>query len=104
MPMEESIGLAEPETKPNTPKPTKIAWVPLLIAMIICVGVTIFPSFLVDSQGHADHAAASALFWAMSAGFIRGVGFIPKSVILRWLFSTTSCVIGVLITLYLILH
>ncbi len=104
MSKEESIGFVEPATEPDAPEPTKIAWFPLLIAMIICVGVTIFPRFLVDSQGHADHAAASALFWAMSAGFIRGVGFIPKSMILRWLFSTTSCVLGVLITLYLILH
>ena len=27
------------------------------------------------------------LFWAMSAGFVRGVGFIPKSLAPRWLLS-----------------
>jgi predicted membrane protein len=32
-----------------------------------------------------------ALFWAMSAGFIRGVGFVPRARVWRWLFSGWAC-------------
>jgi predicted membrane protein len=28
-----------------------------------------------------------ALLWAMSAGFVRGVGFVPRRRLWRWLFS-----------------
>ncbi|AXI04070.1 cyd operon YbgE family protein [Aquirhabdus parva] len=104
MSIENVVHFEQPSDQPDVYASSKIALFPLLIAWTICIAVTIFPRFLVDGQGHADHAAASALFWAMSAGFIRGVGFIPRTRILRWLFSTASCVLGLLITLYLMLH
>ena len=34
---------------------------------------------------------AMALFWAMSAGFVRGVGFVPQRWAWRALFSGWSC-------------
>jgi predicted membrane protein len=32
-----------------------------------------------------------ALFWAMSSGFVRGVGFVPRARVWRWLFSGWTC-------------
>jgi predicted membrane protein len=72
----------------------KIALLPLLIAVIICLSISIYPQILVK-QNAANHGAASLLFWAMSAGFIRGVGFVPENKILRGLFSTYACLFGV---------
>jgi len=30
----------------------------------------------------------------MSAGIVRGVGFIPRARLWRWLFSTTACAVA----------
>jgi predicted membrane protein len=73
---------------------SKIALLPLLIAVIICLLISIYPQILVK-QNVANHGAASLLFWAMSAGFIRGVGFVPENRILRAVFSTYACLLGV---------
>ncbi|TVO57124.1 hypothetical protein FHP91_09500 [Denitromonas halophila] len=81
-------------------KPVRIAWLPLLAAIAIALGITANPRWLADSAGHADHWAAMALFWAMSAGFVRGVGFMPHLPPLRWLLSGTACGVGVLLALW----
>ena len=76
-------------------QPARIAWLPLLAA--IALGITANPRWLTDSAGHADHWAAMALFWAMSAGFVRGVGFVPRLRPLRWLLSGAACAVGVVL-------
>lgn len=38
-----------------------------------------------------------ALFMAMSAGFVRGVGFIPAAPLWRWLFSGWACLLALLL-------
>jgi predicted membrane protein len=38
-----------------------------------------------------------ALFWAMSAGFVRGMGFVPKAQIFRWLFSAGACALALVL-------
>ena len=73
------------------PKPSAgIGWLPLLIAIAILVVMTILPGIASDPRGRADHPLAMLLFAAMSAGFVRGVGFIPHHRILRPLFSTPA--------------
>ncbi len=63
----------------------------LLVALAIMIAGTLYPSLMADAAGKADHGLAMLLFWAMSAGFIRGVGFVPRAAIWRWLFSGWSC-------------
>lgn len=82
----------------------KIALLPLSIAIIICFFVSIFPQLLVNHEGIANHGAATSLFIAMSAGFIRGVGFVPNNKILRGLFSTYSCLFFMFLTTYILVH
>lgn len=59
----------------------------LAIALAVMVAGTLYPPLMTDAQGQADHRLAMALFWAMSAGFVRGVGFVPRNPVWRWLFS-----------------
>lgn len=72
-----------------------IRLLPLLAALAIMLGITAWPGALTDRSGQADHFAAVLLFVAMSAGFVRGVGFRPRFVLWRALFSTLTCVAGI---------
>jgi cyd operon protein YbgE len=63
----------------------------LAVALLIMVVGTLYPPLMADAAGHADHKLAMALFWAMSAGFVRGVGFMPRRWFWRALFSGWSC-------------
>lgn len=73
-----------------------IHWPCLLTAIGIMLAGSIYPLLFAKANGAADHTLAMALFLAMSAGFVRGVGFIPRAWIWRILFSGWSCLIGLL--------
>lgn len=81
----------------NTPAPgaalapPRVQWPSLTVALLIMVAGTLYPPLLADAAGKADHGMALALFWAMSAGFVRGVGFVPRARVWRWLFSGWAC-------------
>lgn len=65
---------------------------PSLAAGLLIMGVgTLYPPLMADAAGKADHALATLLFWAMSAGFVRGLGFVPQWPLWRWLFSSWAC-------------
>ncbi len=66
----------------------------LAVGLTIMLGATLNPRLLADAAGHADHALALAVFWAMSAGFVRGVGFVPRNGWIRWLLSGWACLAG----------
>jgi predicted membrane protein len=59
--------------------------------------LTIYPLVLSKGDGKADHLATLLLLCAMSAGFVRGVGFVPKNRGLRVLFSTSVCVLALVL-------
>lgn len=63
----------------------------LATGLILMVALTAYPRFVVDATGRADHALAMLVFWAMTAGFVRGVGFIPRTAWLRPVFSGWAC-------------
>lgn len=63
----------------------------LAVGLAIMIGGTLYPPLMARSTGGADHMLATLLFWAMSAGFVRGVGFVPRHTALRWLFSGWAC-------------
>ena len=66
----------------------------LAVGLAIMWGGTLYPWVVVNAAGQADHALAALLFWAMSAGFVRGVGFVPRATVWRWLFSGWACLLG----------
>ena len=63
----------------------------LLAALAIMLVGSIYPLLFADAQGRADHSLTLALFWAMSAGLVRGVGFVPRWWLWRCLFSGWAC-------------
>ncbi len=71
--------------------PSRVHLPSLMVGLATMLGGTLYPPLMVDAAGRADHTLAMALFWAMSAGFIRGVGFVPRARVWRWLFSGWAC-------------
>jgi predicted membrane protein len=74
--------------------PARVHLPSLLVALLIMVVGSIYPLLFADAQGRADHGLALALFWAMSAGLVRGVGFVPRLPVWRWLFSGWACAVA----------
>ncbi len=66
----------------------------LAAALLVMVGGTVYPPLLTNAQGRADHALMMLVFWAMSAGFVRGVGFVPEARGWRWMFSGRACALA----------
>ena len=91
---------------PAEATPGRIRLLPLLTAITIMLGITAWPHALSSPAGGADHWAASALFWSMSAGFVSGVGFRPHFWLWRAGFSGLACLAGIalaalrMVTLY----
>lgn len=81
----------------NASRPAAIHRPSLLVALAIMVGGSVYPLLFARADGSADHGLALALFWAMSAGFVRGVGFVPRTRGWRLLFSGWSCLAGLLL-------
>lgn len=85
--------------------PPRIHLPSLAAALLIMLGGTLYPLLMADAQGRADHGLSMALFWAMSAGFVRGVGFVPRRAIWCWAFSGWACAVALLLAAALkILH
>ena len=69
----------------------------LLLAVAIMLVGSAYPWLFTTADGTVAHGLAFALFWAMSAGFVRGVGFVPRARLWRLLFSGWSCLAGLLL-------
>jgi predicted membrane protein len=75
----------------TTETPSAIHLPSLATAILIMLAGTLYPLMMANAAGKADHGLATALFVAMSAGLVRGVGFVPRALVWRWLFSGWSC-------------
>ena len=75
-------------SKPTSPGAHRAS---LAVGLAIMVAGTLYPPLMAKPTGGADHMLATLLFWSMSAGFVRGVGFVPRHAALRWLFSGWAC-------------
>lgn len=76
---------------PTHPDAPGLAFLPLAVGLVLLVVMTILPGIATDAGGQADHPAALLIFWSMSAGFVRGVGFIPRHWLPRLLLSSLAC-------------
>jgi len=75
----------------NAALPSRLHGVSLVIAVSIMLSCSLYPPLIAAADGKADHALATALFAAMSIAFVKGVGFVPRLFIWRWLFSGWTC-------------
>lgn len=73
-------------------QPTAALHLPsLFTALALMLAGTLYPPLMTDATGRADHPLALLLFWSMSAGFVRGVGFVPRAAPWRWLLGGWAC-------------
>lgn len=94
-----SIGPAA--ATPVAEHPSRIRWSSLAVAVAIMLGGSIYPLLFARADGSIDHALAMAMFWAMSTGFVRGVGFVPRHRVWRVLFSGWSCLAALCLAAWL---
>ncbi len=87
--------------KQQAPVANEVNLPSLLLALAIMLGGTVYPFIFTRSNGQVDHALATALFWSMSAGLVRGVGFVPHALWWRILFSGWSCFAGLILAAWL---
>lgn len=87
------MAVANPDKPAETASEPGVSLLPLIIAIALTLLLTIYPPILTTPAGKADHTAATLALWAMSAGFVRGVGFVPHHRVLRVLFSTAACLV-----------
>lgn len=85
---------------------TRLHWPCLMAGVALMLVGTAYPLIFARADGRADHGVAMLVFWAMSAGFVRGVGFVPVNRVARWIFSGWSCfgAIGLAIVLAAVGH
>jgi predicted membrane protein len=58
--------------------------VSLATALVLTVLVTLFPRGLAGTGGQPlGHGVLALVMWGLSAGFVHGVGFVPRAAILR---------------------
>ena len=69
----------------------------LLLGIAIMLGLTAYPALLATPDGKADHPAALLLFWAMSASFVRRVGFVPHNRFIRLLLGGPAALLALLV-------
>lgn len=75
-----------------SPEPASaIQWPSLATGLAIMFGGTLYPALMMDAAGRPDYRVALLLFLAMSAGLVRGVGFVPRGRLWAWLFSGWTC-------------
>lgn len=80
-----------------------ISWGALLLACGLVLGLTIYPRILIAEDGKAMRDVLWLLMWAMSAGLVRGVGYIPKIKPLRWFLSAPAAYLAFLCAAVLLL-
>jgi len=55
----------------------------LLAASVFCLAVLLFPQLLIDGGQSPNHGALVLGLWGMAAGFVHGVGFVPRHFLAR---------------------
>jgi len=92
-----------PTSAPTAPAPAMpgLHWPSLLVGVGLMVVLTVYPPLLTTASGQANHTLASVLLYAMCAGLVRGVGFVPRWWGWRWLFSGRACTAALLLAAWL---
>jgi predicted membrane protein len=85
----------------SPPAATAIRPLSLAVALAIMVAGSVYPFMFAGQGGGVDHGFAFAVFGAMSAGLVNGVGFKPQFVVWRWLFSGWACCFALLLSVWL---
>jgi predicted membrane protein len=101
MPAPIAVDLAKADPPEAEGSNSRVHFPSLFAALVLMVIGSVYPLLFTDASGKADHSLAMALFWAMSAGLVRGVGFVPRRAMWRWLFSGWACLAGLVLAAWL---
>jgi len=93
----QGVGPTAPAPAPAQCPQARLHLPSLMVALAIMLVGSVYPLLFAGADGRADHGLAMALFWAMSAGLVRGVGFVPRRWLWRWLFSGWSVALALLL-------
>jgi predicted membrane protein len=75
--------------------------VSLLAALSLMLLITLLPRGLtVDDGSPIGHGVLTLIMWGMSAGFVHGVGFVPRNRILRLLLGPLAAWTGMVMGLF----
>jgi predicted membrane protein len=65
--------------------------VSLVLALSLMLLITLLPRGLTTHDGSAiSHGLLTLIMWGMSAGFVHGVGFVPRNRLLRLLLGAAA--------------
>lgn len=81
-------------------EPARTRPLALALGVGLMLGISLQPQWLTNAEGLADHTAAMLLMWAMSAGLVRGVGFVPQHWLPRWLLGLPAMALALLAALW----
>lgn len=57
----------------------------LLLAIALTCAITVYPNGFLDHAGAVNYGWATLLMWGIAAGFVHGVGFVPRGRLWRLL-------------------
>lgn len=81
----QQIGVVRLVSKPAVQTLMKI--MSFMLATPLAAVMMVHPSLMLDEQGHYSHPMLMLVMLGISAGFIHGVGFVPRFWLWRLLFS-----------------
>lgn len=55
-----------------------------VLASALSILVLLYPQVVASAPGEVQHGALTLLMWGIAAGFVHGVGFVPRNKILRF--------------------
>ena len=61
--------------------------VSFMLALPLAAILLIYPSLMLDANGHYNHSVLMLVMLGISGGFIYGVGFVPQFWLWKWLFN-----------------
>lgn len=70
----------------------------LAVGLILMGVVTADPRLLANKMGRPDHMLVLTVAWAMTAGLVHGVGFVPRTAWIRRVLSGYACAVALVCT------
>jgi cyd operon protein YbgE len=61
--------------------------VSFVLAVALAALILVYPGVIADSVSDVRHGLLSLLMWGIAAGFVHGIGFVPRTTIWRLLFN-----------------
>jgi len=68
------------------PNPLPLRLLSLTLAVALSVLVLVYPKAVANSVSDVRHGLLSMMMWGIAAGFVHGVGFVPRLLLWRMLF------------------